>query len=27
VLNSDLWREQEAPAHDLIVVGPLREGS
>lgn len=26
VLNSDLWREQEAPAHDLIVVGPLREG-
>jgi signal transduction histidine kinase len=26
VLNSDLWRKQEAPAHDLIVVGPLREG-
>jgi len=26
VLNSDLWREQEAPAHDLIVVGPLRDG-
>jgi signal transduction histidine kinase len=26
VINSDLWREQEAPAHDLIVVGPLREG-
>jgi signal transduction histidine kinase len=26
VLNSDLWRAQEAPAHDLIVVGPLREG-
>jgi signal transduction histidine kinase len=26
VLNSDLWREQEAPAHDLIVVGPLGEG-
>jgi signal transduction histidine kinase len=25
-INSDLWREQEAPAHDLIVVGPLREG-
>jgi signal transduction histidine kinase len=26
VLNSDLWRAQETPAHDLIVVGPLREG-
>jgi len=26
LLNSDLWRKQEAPAHDLIVVGPLREG-
>jgi signal transduction histidine kinase len=26
VLTSDLWREQEAPAHDLIVVGPLRDG-
>ena len=26
VLNSDLWREQDPPAHDLIVVGPLREG-
>jgi len=26
VLTSDLWREQESPAHDLIVVGPLREG-
>ncbi len=26
VLNSDLWREQEAPEHDLIVVGPLRDG-
>ncbi len=26
VLNSDLWLEQNAPAHDLIVVGPLREG-
>lgn len=25
VLNSDLWRAQEAPAHDLIVVGPLRD--
>jgi signal transduction histidine kinase len=26
VLNSDLWQEQEARAHDLIVVGPLPEG-
>jgi signal transduction histidine kinase len=26
VLTSDLWREQESPAHDLIVVGPLRDG-
>ena len=26
VLNSDLWVEQNAHAHDLIVVGPLREG-
>jgi signal transduction histidine kinase len=26
VLNSDLWRKQEALGHDLIVVGPLREG-
>jgi signal transduction histidine kinase len=26
VITSDLWRAQEAPAHDLIVVGPLREG-
>ncbi len=26
VLTSDLWVEQNAPAHDLIVVGPLREG-
>jgi signal transduction histidine kinase len=26
VLNSDLWREQDAPPHDLIVVGPVREG-
>ncbi len=25
VLNSDLWREQEAPAHDLVVIGPVRE--
>jgi len=26
VLNSDSWREQDAPSHDLVVVGPLREG-
>jgi len=27
VLNSDSWREQDAaPAHDLIVVGPVGEG-
>ncbi len=26
VLNSDAWREQNAPAHDLVVVGPVRDG-
>jgi len=26
VVNSDLWREQDTPPHDLIVVGPVREG-
>jgi signal transduction histidine kinase len=26
VLNSDLWRGQDAPSHDLIVIGPVREG-
>ena len=26
VLTSDLWQEQEAPAHDLVVLGPVREG-
>jgi len=26
VLNSDSWREQEAPTHDLVVVGPVRDG-
>jgi len=26
VLTSDLWQEQEAPARDLVVVGPVREG-
>src|SRR2546426_6449423 len=23
VLNSDSWQDQDAPAHDLIVVGPV----
>jgi signal transduction histidine kinase len=26
VLNSDSWREQDAPAHDLVVVGPIHDG-
>jgi signal transduction histidine kinase len=26
VMTSDLWREQEAPVRDLVVVGPVREG-
>jgi len=26
VIGSELWREQDAPRHDLVVVGPLREG-
>ena len=26
VLGSDVWSKQEAPAHDLVVIGPLREG-
>jgi signal transduction histidine kinase len=26
VLNSDLWREQDAPPHDLVVIGPVGEG-
>ncbi len=26
VLTSDLWREQEAPPRDLVVVGPVLEG-
>ena len=26
VLTSDLWQEQEAPARDLVVLGPVREG-
>jgi signal transduction histidine kinase len=27
VLTSDLWQEQKAPARDLVVVGPVREGA
>ena len=26
VLNSDSWQDQDAPAHDLIVVGPVHDG-
>lgn len=26
VLTSDLWQEQNAPARDLVVLGPVREG-
>jgi signal transduction histidine kinase len=26
VLGSDLWKDQESVPHDLIVVGPLRDG-
>src|SRR2546425_4313325 len=26
VLTSDLWQERGAPARDLVVVGPVREG-
>jgi signal transduction histidine kinase len=26
VLNSALWREQDAPPHDLVVIGPVRQG-
>jgi len=26
VLTSELWQQQEAPACDLVVVGPMREG-
>jgi signal transduction histidine kinase len=26
VLSSELWREQDASPHDLVVVGPVREG-
>jgi signal transduction histidine kinase len=27
VLASDLWREQKQTAHDLVVVGPLKDAS
>src|SRR6266705_7432 len=26
VLTSDLWQEQDAPAGDLVVLGPVRDG-
>ena len=26
VITSELWREQDAPARDLVVVGPVSEG-
>jgi len=26
VLTSDLWREQDTPVRDLVVLGPIREG-
>jgi signal transduction histidine kinase len=26
VISSELWREQDIPPHDLVVVGPLGEG-
>ena len=26
VISSELLREQDAPAHDLVVVGPVRDG-
>jgi signal transduction histidine kinase len=26
VLNSDLWKNHDTAAHDLIVIGPLRDG-
>jgi len=26
VISSELWHGQEVPRHDLVVVGPLREG-
>src|SRR6266513_2225095 len=26
VLNGDSWQEKDAPQHDLVVMGPVREG-
>ena len=26
VISSELWREQDLPPHDLIVVGPIGQG-
>jgi signal transduction histidine kinase len=26
VINSELWRQQDAPARDLVVVGPVSDG-
>jgi signal transduction histidine kinase len=26
VISSELWREQDVPAHDLVVVGPVADG-
>jgi signal transduction histidine kinase len=26
VLNSEVWREQDSAPHDLVVVGPVRDG-
>lgn len=26
VISSELWRENDVPPHDLVVVGPVREG-
>jgi hypothetical protein len=26
VISSELWREQDVPPHDLVVVGPVGEG-
>jgi signal transduction histidine kinase len=26
ILSSDLWRAHDAPPHDLVVVGPMRDG-
>src|SRR2546421_9990368 len=26
VLNGDSWQEKDAPQHELVVMGPVREG-